>query len=310
MAKSILVIGGTRFFGRLLVNRLIGDGHRVTIATRGRTPDAFGAVVERVRVDRRDGAAMTAAFQARTFDLVFDQMCYSPRDAEISTRVFSGRVGRYVMTSTIEVYDRVRASIARHLAEADLVLACEPIDTAFAWDDPALMEAHYGSGKRQAEALLVGQSALPVVTVRVGHVLGGPEDFTGRLAHYVDQVVERRPLRHSARSGKSAFIDGPGIAGFLAWAGGETFLGPVNAASNGALSAAAIFERVGMLAGVPVEVDPVDGPTKPNTLSPFDYERDFIMQTDRATALGHAFSSSHDWLDGVIGAHLHARAAA
>eukprot|EP01034_Spumella_vulgaris_P024864 gene24864-31253_t len=54
MHKNILVIGGTRHVGKLLVQKLLDAGHRVTLATRGRTADSFGDRVQRVRVDRRD----------------------------------------------------------------------------------------------------------------------------------------------------------------------------------------------------------------------------------------------------------------
>jgi len=54
MAKNILIIGGTRYFGKLLVQQLIDKGHQVTIATRGQASDPFGAHVQRIRVDRRD----------------------------------------------------------------------------------------------------------------------------------------------------------------------------------------------------------------------------------------------------------------
>ncbi|MCL2518024.1 MAG: NAD-dependent epimerase/dehydratase family protein [Oscillospiraceae bacterium] len=49
---KILVIGGTRFMGKHLVRSLIADGHDVTIATRGITPDNFGPTVNRVVIDR------------------------------------------------------------------------------------------------------------------------------------------------------------------------------------------------------------------------------------------------------------------
>src|SRR5687767_5420789 len=120
MRKDILVIGGTRFFGRLLVERLLGAGHRVTLATRGSAPDPFGDRVARVRVDRGDAAAMTAAFAGAGYDVVYDQVCYRPIDATIALAALGGRIGRYVMASTIEVYDQVRASIARPLREDDV----------------------------------------------------------------------------------------------------------------------------------------------------------------------------------------------
>lgn len=36
---KILVIGGTRYFGIHMVNKLLEQGHAVTIATRGKTPE-------------------------------------------------------------------------------------------------------------------------------------------------------------------------------------------------------------------------------------------------------------------------------
>ncbi|MDF2682752.1 MAG: hypothetical protein K0R47_3942 [Brevibacillus sp.] len=46
---KILVFGGTAFFGHRLVRLLLGDGHDVTIATRGQIPDDFGDAVTRMQ---------------------------------------------------------------------------------------------------------------------------------------------------------------------------------------------------------------------------------------------------------------------
>ena len=51
---KILVIGGTRYFGRYTVEKLVRDGHDVTIASRGNASDDFGDTVKRVRLDRTD----------------------------------------------------------------------------------------------------------------------------------------------------------------------------------------------------------------------------------------------------------------
>ncbi len=61
---KILVLGGTRFFGVHLVCALLEDGHEVTIATRGRTPDSFGSQVSRIVVDRLNAAVMKMPLQA------------------------------------------------------------------------------------------------------------------------------------------------------------------------------------------------------------------------------------------------------
>ena len=41
---NILVIGGTRYFGIHMVNKLLEQGHDITIATRGKTPDSYDEI--------------------------------------------------------------------------------------------------------------------------------------------------------------------------------------------------------------------------------------------------------------------------
>ena len=298
MPKDILVIGGTRFFGRVLVERLLADGHRVTIATRGRAVDDLGDRVARIGVDRRDAAAMTAAFAGARFDVVYDQVCYRPGDATIALAALGSRVGRYVMASTIEVYDQVRASIARPLREDDV-----DVDA----DDPAADE--YGRDKRRAEAVLA-RAPLPVVRVRIGHVLGGPDDFTGRLASYVRQVEDGAPFEYRSADGVSSFLNADEIAAFLAWAGDASFTGPVNAACDGPLSAVDLHRRAALALGRDAHAVEVPSTSAPTALSPFDYPGPFVMDTARARSLGFAFSHTAAWIDGVIAQHASAGAPA
>jgi len=294
MRKRVLVIGGTRFFGIHLVQRLIDAGHAVTIATRGRAGDPFGDRVRRLHVDRRDPAAMAAAFaDIAELDVVFDQMCYRAQDARIATTVLHGRVGRYVMASTIEVYDRSYGAIARPFGEDDAVL-----------DDgtPEVDEPSYADGKRQAEAVLLATDAFPVVCVRIGHVLAGPEDFTGRLQRYVSLARTGTALRHSVPSARTSFIGVAGITAFLAWAGDAAFTGAINAASH-AWSAVELHARVAAALGQPARLEPVTAATPPATLSAFDYAAPYEMHTTRARDAGHTFDPDDRWLDDAILRH-------
>lgn len=305
MAKRVLLIGGTRFFGILLARRLIEAGHDLTVATRGRAPDPFGGDVGRIVVDRRDRSDMRQVFsRAGDYDVVYDQMCYSPLDAAISAEVFTGRVGRYVMASTIEVYDACRGRILRPLAEADVDLHREAIELDYPWHSESGPEERYGAGKRQAEAYFHHNTELPVVAVRIAHVLAGPEDFTGRLKGYVDAVREGRTCPYSHPGGASSFISAPGIARFMEWVGEGTFLGPVNAASDGPLDAKGLYGRVSRLLGRSPRIEPVSGRVGPSELSPFDYPYPYMMSGDRAKTLGYRFDRTDDWLDSVIQAHI------
>ncbi|MFC3457566.1 MULTISPECIES: NAD-dependent epimerase/dehydratase family protein [Massilia] len=301
MHKNTLVIGGTRYFGKLLVQRLVRAGHRVTIATRGYAPDPFGSRIERVRVDRRNETAMRSAFAGRHYDLVFDQMCYSPLDAAIAVRSFAGKVGRYVMTSTIDVYRGLGRAGA--LMEDDLAVLAQPIDTGYPWHDPTLAVQSYVAGKIQAEAYLYRDGTLPLVTARLAHVLGGPEEFTGRLAWYVDLLRRGAPLPYANAAAEVSFLGPQQAAAFLDWAGGQGFTGPVNAASNGPLSAHGLYGRVAQVLDAPARFRRVDGATAPGQLSPFDFAQPMVLDTARAAGLGYRFGQSDEWLDDVIRQH-------
>lgn len=60
---NILVIGGTRFFGIHMVKELLENGHDVTIATRGKTPDTFGGKVQRIVLERTNEESVRAALE-------------------------------------------------------------------------------------------------------------------------------------------------------------------------------------------------------------------------------------------------------
>jgi nucleoside-diphosphate-sugar epimerase len=304
MRKNILVIGGTRYFGKLLVQRLLAAGHQVTIATRGHAPDPFGARISRIRVDRRNERAMLAAFAGIDgYDVVYDQMCYSPIDAAIAVKVFAGRVKRYIVASTIEVYRDLMGKQDTPFAETDLNVLGQPIDTRYPWHDPKLAVQSYVMGKVQAEAYFYRDGTLPLVTVRIGHVLAGSEDFTGRLAHYVDLARQFGALRYANAAAGSSFMSAQVISDFLVWVGGQTFTGPVNAACEGGLSAFDIYQRVGMVLDQPVRALPATQTSVPGELSPFDYPAPFMMDMGRANGLGYRFGHSDEWLDDLIRQH-------
>jgi nucleoside-diphosphate-sugar epimerase len=298
MGKNTLVIGGTRFFGLRLVARLLEGGDRVTLATRGHAPHPFGDRVRHVRVDRRDAAAMHAAFADADFDLVHDQVCYTPADARIAAAVFAGRVRRYVMASTIEVYAHLAGGSARPFRESDVVAEPGAAPDDPRWADAAWAAARYGQGKREAEALLAA-AAFPVAAVRIGHVLAGPEDFTGRLAQHV------RAARAGAGrgEGRSSFVDPDTVADFLHWTGRQSFTGAVNAACAGPLSAAELQQRILGVIGEPPRGDEGAG-----TL-PFDYPHPYEMDLARAASLGYRFGRSDVWLPGLIRQHLESESA-
>ncbi|WP_190201383.1 NAD-dependent epimerase/dehydratase family protein [Streptomyces djakartensis] len=290
---EVLVIGGNRYVGKRLIARLLGEGHRVTVLNRGSLPPPAG--VEQLLADRDDERSLTGALGPRVFDVVVDQVCYTPRQAAIARRVFSGRTRRYVMTSTVEVYEYEDSpALVREEAVDPFTVAVDP---GLPWDDPAFLESRYGEGKRQAEAVLAAGGEFASTVVRVAHVLGGHDDFTGRLAHYAERIRTGEPIAVPARNQPATYVHVEEIARFLAWTAGEDFTGPVNAASGGPLTTEDLCEAVaahvpgGRAVFRPVEVGEV---------SPFSFRRSYGMDNARAARLGYTFPDARQWLPRAV----------
>ncbi|APU39346.1 NAD-dependent epimerase/dehydratase family protein [Streptomyces sp. TN58] len=299
--QKICVIGGSRYFGKLLVERLRAAGHQVTLINRGSTPPPAG--VDHLVVDRHDEAALTAAFDDRTFDVVVDQVCYTPVQAAIAARAFAGRTRRYVMTSTIEVYDPATAALPA--VPAGTPVSEETVDPAtwqvamdLPWHDDAYLEAHYAEGKRQAEAVFAHSGLFAFAAVRSAHVLGGgAQEFTGRLAHYAGRITQGEEITVHVKALPTVFIHYEELVDLLLWATTADFTGPFNACSDGPLDVHELAEIVATQA----DREPVYR-TVPagEEASPFSFDRHYAMSNARAKALGFSFSRTTDWLPGAV----------
>ncbi|MFN9456023.1 MAG: epimerase, partial [Acidobacteriota bacterium] len=113
-----LVIGGTRNLGPGIVEELRERGFRVTVFHRGVTPAALPVDVETVPGDRAVEADLRRGLGGRSFDFVVDTTLYTGPEAAVAGRVLAGRVGRYVMLSTGQVY-LVRTGVTRPFREED-----------------------------------------------------------------------------------------------------------------------------------------------------------------------------------------------
>jgi 2'-hydroxyisoflavone reductase len=98
---KLLIIGGTRFVGRHLVEQALARGHTLTLFNRGQSnPDLFPQV-EQLHGDR---AVDLALLKHRAWDAVVDTCGYLPRLVRLSAQALAGQIERYVFISTVSVY--------------------------------------------------------------------------------------------------------------------------------------------------------------------------------------------------------------
>lgn len=188
----ILVMGGTRFIGRHLVDALLAAGHEPTLVNRGQTAPTVFADVPAIHVDRRSDALAPALQGHGPWDALVDLSCYHPADTDRLLGAVSDRIGRYVFLSTISAYAAVSTEWdgpVPVLAESAPLMPWTAADAA----DPAA--AGYGARKAECERVVGRWQArgLEAVILRPS-VVYGAHDYTDRMAYWLWRAMSGRPF--------------------------------------------------------------------------------------------------------------------
>ena len=97
----ILVVGGTRFVGKHLVEQALARGHEVTLFHRGHTGmDLFPDLEHRFGDRNTDLSALADG----EWDATIDTCAYVPRQVHDLADVLRGRGGHHLLVSSVSVY--------------------------------------------------------------------------------------------------------------------------------------------------------------------------------------------------------------
>ncbi|MEY2687033.1 MAG: hypothetical protein RL375_1231 [Pseudomonadota bacterium] len=160
---NLLVLGGTVFLGRHVVDAALAAGHEVTLFNRGHRQLVWPRDVEQLTGDRNGDLA---ALRGRHWDAVIDCSGYTPAQLAASGEVLREAVSHYVFVSSISVYARFPPG--------------QRYDEA-----AAVASGNDGYGPKKARAEEAIEAALPgrVSQVRPGLIVG-PHDPTGRFSYW------------------------------------------------------------------------------------------------------------------------------
>jgi 2'-hydroxyisoflavone reductase len=176
----LLVLGGTRFLGRGIVEAGLSAGAEVTTFTRGESGPAPDGV-EGLTGDRGTAAGL-AALDGRDWDVVVDTSGYVPWMVGESAKLLADHVGHYVFVSTMNVYsDWGDEPITPDSPVFDTPADAGPKDGN--WD-----VARYGPFKAGCERAVDQYFAGRSTHVRSGLIIGR-YDNSGRLPWWVQRIA-------------------------------------------------------------------------------------------------------------------------
>ena len=170
----LLVLGGSGFLGRHLVEATLARGHEPTLFNRGRTNTALFAEVEKLRGDR-DGDL--AALRGREWDALVDVHGRIPRHVATAAEALA-TIEHYTFVSSISAYaDFSRAGIDETAPLREYDPSMGDVDMEF-----------YGARKAECERIVAEAFPAGSLILRPGLIVG-PHDPTDRFTYWPRRIA-------------------------------------------------------------------------------------------------------------------------
>ncbi|MFF9064673.1 NAD-dependent epimerase/dehydratase family protein [Streptomyces sp. NPDC014891] len=213
----LLMLGGTEFVGRAVVEAALGRGWEVTVFHRGR--HAAPAGVASLIGDRTTGPEGLAALATGSWDAVVDTWSAAPSAVRDVARLLADRVGRYAYVSSRSVYAWPPAA---GLGEDG------PLVEGSA-DDGDVPYAEAKRGGELAATAAFGEDR--TLLVRAGLILG-PYENVGRLPWWLGRIAEGGPVLAPGPADRSVqYVDVRDLAEWTLDAVAAGLSGPYNLVS-------------------------------------------------------------------------------
>lgn len=275
---NVLIIGGTRFFGIPMVNRILDNGHNVTIATRGSHGNPFGGRVRHIIMDKTDEKSVKKAIGNQEYDVVIDKVAYSSNDVRSLLRTVDCK--RYIQMSSCAVYHVEHLLISENefdTKKQNLVWMDRPKD--------------YAEGKRQAERAALEYMDIHKCTFVRFPVVMGANDYTGRLKFYVEHICNGIPMYIDMLNTGTSYIQESEAGEFIAYLVDHPVAGAVNGCSKGIISQKEIVEYIERKTGKKAIF------SNSGDLAPYNGIRtDTSFDCTKAESIGYQFSTISSWI--------------
>ena len=281
--KKILVLGGSRFFGKRLVERLIQLGHQVLLFNRGNTPEIPNAT--RIIGDRNSPSDLESAAKQGPFDIIYDQICMDAFDAKLVADHLIDNCSHYIMTSTQSVYDEG----ALHKEESITVELDEPSKLIKS-------SQNYGLAKRQADQFLLAHFLKKSTTLRIPIVLG-INDYTKRLHWHIERNINKETVHFPNLEAKINFIRSEDLVEKMILLGEIDYRGAINLCSEEPIVLKSLLKLIEAHTNQKFEFtnSPDNG-----AHSPFGITNTWTMDVSKAKSLELIPPPLEDWLPPLI----------
>lgn len=200
---KILILGGTIFLGKHIVNSALRQGHEVTLFNRGiHNPDIFPGI-EKLKGDRKNNLE---PLNGRSFDAVIDTCGYVPAVVRLSAEFLKDKVKHYTFVSSISVYKDFSETGMNENSETGR-LEDESVED--------ITGETYGPLKYLCEKVIEEVYVDKALIIRPG-LISGEDDPSDRFTYWIHRISEGgRVLAPGPKEKNVQFIDVKDLADFI-----------------------------------------------------------------------------------------------
>lgn len=278
-----LVIGGNRYIGKQLVQKLVESGLKVVVLNRGNLPNVQHASVEHIKADRNNDAQMAAAFKDQYFDLIIDLICQDPIQAAKSIQLFNGKTTRYILFSSTFVYP-YGASVHE-----------EQFDPK---NYPIKMDPKMGTTdmRRVTEAVFMQKAPFKMLILRVPFVFGD-NDPTQRLLKLTQRIMEKQEIYFPNKNARVSVIHLNDLVKVLQHFALFPAEGIINCACETPLYVGSLIKMIETATGKTAWFSETEAK---DNVTLFSIKSDWFVDTGRLRTLGLNPKSHSGWLPPLI----------
>jgi len=226
--KRIAVLGGTRFFGKCLVNKILENNNYIV--------DVYSRNKSNLSFDRGNKKDLEDIF-SKQYDIIIDNICFGSSDAKIVNDIFLANINwlpqQYIFTSTSFVY--------KEMKKYD-----ESISFTFkTTSNKKYPEISYEVGKKESEYIFQNGVLSDVLLILRPPYIIGKGDHTKRLSKMISLVKNNSTIEINNNDfHKMSFVDVELLTDILIQFIDETKVGIFNVANESSLTSKEIYQLI------------------------------------------------------------------
>lgn len=175
---KVLILGGTKFFGKQFALKMLKDGHDITVFSKSPSNDLPREIkqIQGYRGSEKDLSPLAK----EPWDFVLDNICFTKEEAQLAVDLFKNNIRHWVFVSTGDVHLVLKGAKSPYTEEMS-----ETLEKNLDENEP------YGQGKLDAEEVFkkaYKDFKFPYTVVRFPIVIG-PNDPKNRAFVYWQKIM-------------------------------------------------------------------------------------------------------------------------